>query len=74
MNALPYGTPVRVNKPGHELHGATGWIGGNNSLERYMAEGEPYVPPFTYIVDIPTYDNEDVNHWGFLPSEVEVIG
>lgn len=66
---LSYGTKVRIKKPGHENHGKIGYINSDNWIERIGYEDMPCA----YIVDIPTPDNEDVNHWSHMPSELEIV-
>lgn len=65
----PVGTPCRINLPGHEMHGRHGWIVGENDLERFMGKNTDVY----WFVDTPTFDNEDVLHWHFSPSEVEEL-
>lgn len=61
-----YGTRVRINKPGHEVHNRIAYINVDNWLE--WLENPDL--PLSYMVDVPVPSGDDINHYEFLASEL----
>lgn len=76
---LPYGTRVRIISPHNYYCGKIGFVNDDNSLDIWLAEQTiaaglfAIIPDYCYNIDIPTPDDQDIEHTYAKPGEFEVI-
>jgi hypothetical protein len=71
---IPYGTKVRITDVQNYYCGKIGYVSDDNSFDIWLAQqaGEA-APEYAYNIDVPTPDNEDIEHTHAAPGKFEIV-